>query len=507
MVLSYHVEGAATPDWIEIGPTFNDGEFNWHVPSINCIFGTSTEHARIKIDLYDEFGNNMASDGSYGNFNINAGGGLTEIFDLELTESNPDFFKLNLNNPGWSVVGVRDDDLSAFWYLDFYDDIGFGNKVEECISWEYVNYIVINGHNYPSGYYGVKPYQTYNNKVAADIQWDNDMASLPLNTPQSKTWASNHVAKIWNVYLTPGDYYFEMDIDSTTTLDLDMALFKWGGDNLFSRNDYVASSNNFGFAVDESFHYLATYEGIYGLCISSKNDDSGDYEINISTPGKWTGAINSDWHTPGNWASNTVPSIGGNVVIPSDCIHNPSVQTYSAFCKSLTIEAGATFLIDNKFMGIYGDLSVFGDLKMMGENAELDVQNNVTFYGGSECHIMDQYPIINCYRSWTFMEGSNAQLNSGKVRFLSNNASTFINHSNNSSFNDIIIDDTFDFNSLSTQNLVINGDLTLNQGSNFTSSSDKNIIISDDLFLNGTLALDNGTLKLIGDTKPIEMGP
>ena len=507
VVLSYHVEGAATPDWIEIGPTENDGEFNWYVPNITSPWGTSTEHARIKIDLYDEYGTLMASDGTYGNFNINAGGSLTEIFDMELTHSNPDFFKVNLNNPTWSVVGVRDDDMSAFWYLNFYDNIGFGNKVEECISWEYVNYIVINGHNYPTGYYGVKPYQTYNNKVEADIQWDNDMDYLPLNTPQNKTWASNRVAKIWNVHLTPGDYYFELDIDSTATLDLDMALFKWGGDNLFSRNDDIASSTNFGFAVDESFHYYAVTEGDYGLCLSSKNDCSGDYEINIHTPGKWTGAINSDWHTPGNWTSNTVPSLADNVVISSDCIHNPSVHNYHAFCKSLTIEAGIILFIDDKYLGVYGDLTVYGDLRMMGENAGLEVQNNVTFKSGSACNILDQYPIIDCYRSWTMEEGADIHINDGTVRFITDHPSYIINKSSTAYFNDIIIQKTSShlwFNVLSTQDLKIHGDLSILSGSTFVTDSEKSIVISGDLSGLGDFQFNKGTVEFIDNSASLD---
>jgi len=505
VILSYHVEGAGTPDWIEIGPTLNDGEFIWHVPNINSPWGTSTEHARIKIDLYDEFGTYMASDGSYGNFNINAGGYLTEIYsnNMELTETNPDFFKVNLNNPTWSVLGIRDDNAAAFWYLDLFNNPEFEAKIAECHQWQYVNYIVMNGNYLPLGEYGVKPWTAANGWVEADIQWDNDQQQISTGVSNALTWTSNHVSKIYNIYLYEDDYYFELDLDSTSYLDLDMALFKWGGDNIFDMFDDEVSSLNVGFGVDESFHYHSFAQGNYGLCITSKNEETDDYHIKVLTPGRWSGAVSSDWHNASNWTSNSVPTYSSSVVIPSGCSHYPIVFQDVAYSKNVTIEAGASLTINNKYMNVYGDLQIYGELKMLGQYGELTVENSITWEDGSTANILSDYNIINCYRNWKFNEGTNAQIQKGTVRFVNTLGSYIICNSPTSFLNNVIIDKNNGilwYNVLSSEDLHIQGDLTINSGSTFKTECEKSILLEGSFTNHGHFMFDEGTFEFIGNT-------
>lgn len=61
----------------------------------------------------------------------------------------------------------------------------------------------------------------------------------------------------------------------------------------------------------------------------------------------WTGALNNDWHTNGNWAGNIVPMAGKNVIIPN-VINFPIIMQATgqpATCSDLTIEPGASLFI------------------------------------------------------------------------------------------------------------------------------------------------------------------
>jgi hypothetical protein len=63
--------------------------------------------------------------------------------------------------------------------------------------------------------------------------------------------------------------------------------------------------------------------------------DIGAYEVQSGN--RWIGAINTDWFTNGNWASNSPPPIRTDVVIePSP--HNPVITTFNVTTNNLTIE-------------------------------------------------------------------------------------------------------------------------------------------------------------------------
>jgi hypothetical protein len=60
----------------------------------------------------------------------------------------------------------------------------------------------------------------------------------------------------------------------------------------------------------------------------------------------WTGNVNSDWHTLGNWKTNRVPTSQTHVIIPSNrpsCI----VSTTDAHAASVQVKLGATLLLIN----------------------------------------------------------------------------------------------------------------------------------------------------------------
>lgn len=82
---------------------------------------------------------------------------------------------------------------------------------------------------------------------------------------------------------------------------------------------------------------------------------TGDVLTNEACGAIWTGTVNTNWHEPGNWVGNAVPTAGSIVTIPST-VNKPVIQQ-DAVCLNLTIASGATVTINQQ----YG-LTVFGVL-------------------------------------------------------------------------------------------------------------------------------------------------
>lgn len=75
----------------------------------------------------------------------------------------------------------------------------------------------------------------------------------------------------------------------------------------------------------------------------------------------WTGATNTDWFVPTNWACGTVPTPTTDAIIP-DRVNDPIISTSgTAQCKELVIDNGATvFLQPNALLEVYGNWSNAG---------------------------------------------------------------------------------------------------------------------------------------------------
>jgi hypothetical protein len=87
----------------------------------------------------------------------------------------------------------------------------------------------------------------------------------------------------------------------------------------------------------------------------------------------WTGAVNNDWFTAGNWSLGLVPITYHNVSIPSSLGTYPVLTgTINTFCKSLTIGAGASL---TSAAGYSGTLTINGNVSNDGS-----IVNNGTSY-------------------------------------------------------------------------------------------------------------------------------
>ena len=80
----------------------------------------------------------------------------------------------------------------------------------------------------------------------------------------------------------------------------------------------------------------------------------------------WTGAVNSDWHTAGNW-SGGVPTAASDVVIPAGAGNQPSISTSDVTVNSLNIAGGRTLTVNaGRILTVTNDLINNGTLTGAG---------------------------------------------------------------------------------------------------------------------------------------------
>jgi len=112
----------------------------------------------------------------------------------------------------------------------------------------------------------------------------------------------------------------------------------------------------------------------------------------------WTGAVDTDWNLPGNWSSNQVPTHGTTIQIPT-VTNYPELNSKAdnlAEVKHMTIDLGAhVFLPQGKFLTIYGDLNLNGELKLLSTAAGTGSASLITYgsvnYGASANFVQEQF--------------------------------------------------------------------------------------------------------------------
>lgn len=79
-------------------------------------------------------------------------------------------------------------------------------------------------------------------------------------------------------------------------------------------------------------------------------------KVTTYTIASWTGSINTDWNTAGNWGNNTVPTATDDVTIPAGAPNYPVISATAA-AHGVTIAAGASLaVINNNTLSITGDV-------------------------------------------------------------------------------------------------------------------------------------------------------
>jgi subtilisin family serine protease len=89
---------------------------------------------------------------------------------------------------------------------------------------------------------------------------------------------------------------------------------------------------------------------------------SDTFRVTVSNLKTWTGSVNSDWHTAGNWNPSGVPTTADTVSIPN-VTNDPVISTADAAVKDLTIDVGAILDLTTRTLNVEGTLTNNGTLK------------------------------------------------------------------------------------------------------------------------------------------------
>ena len=242
---------------------------------------------------------------------------------------SPGFYRYNQNTNYWSVVGIREAGTINL-NLRLYDDANLTSLLTSSTLINQMDFIVCD-YRHRSTQYEYPYIAGGHGSTSYYIEWEDGSESIPApgNTP-TLSWLSNHVIKVWDVYLTsPHVYNFTLDMTSGTA-NLGMALFRSSSSPYcLRRTDAVRSADNYGNGQDESFTYTTlTYTDWYGLVVWSDNTNSAQYHITITQ----TADLQST--TP----SNIVDSIRLNENHPNPFNTTTEISFYVPFSLEITLD-------------------------------------------------------------------------------------------------------------------------------------------------------------------------
>ena len=204
----------------------------------------------------------------------------------------------------------------------------------------------------------------------------------------------------------------------------------------------------------------------------------------------WTGAVNDDWWTPGNWIAKRngeaieaeIPTADNNVTIQKVAAGRkyPVIKKDSAFAKRLTIANGA-FL----------DIKVSEDEENLRcavvAHSDVTVNGTLTMYTERDS--------INVYGNWVVGTSGKLVAGDGRVKMSGVGVKTIQNR--NQSFNNLEIDNTGTVQSQSA--MKVDGDFIIKQGTFDVTSYD--VTVGGDFVCNGTFMPQTKTLFLKGNGK------
>ena len=173
----------------------------------------------------------------------------------------------------------------------------------------------------------------------------------------------NDVNSVWFAYTAPCNTSVTVNTNGSN-FDTGLGLFDaCGGTELQCDDDG-------GTGLQSEITFTATMGTTYYIRIAGYNGATGDvnFEVieNIACPcinNVWTGAVNTDWGTDGNWSCGTAPTSGcaggtDNAIIPAGVSVTP-VVTGMLGVSDLTVATGSS-------INITGTLQICGDLTHLG---------------------------------------------------------------------------------------------------------------------------------------------
>jgi hypothetical protein len=223
----------------------------------------------------------------------------------------------------------------------------------------------------------------------------------------------------------------------------------------------------------------------------------------------WEGDISRNWHTPGNWSLNAVPTSTVDVFIGDF----PSVQcpviSSNASCHSLSVAGtSASITIEAAMLNVSTNYETFGELRMINTSADITVGGDLLFRSGSSLTAISAINDIIVLGNVQFYPGSNVNSTYGRFAFQGNGDSYFITQAptsigawysmKNSPYISGI-------SSLSTQTLTINGLVHVYAGSRITHPYTGATILNSSLYCvsGGSCTFEQGTLVMQGNSNQL----
>jgi len=200
----------------------------------------------------------------------------------------------------------------------------------------------------------------------------------------------------------------------------------------------LSSSNLVGYSLSaQAGQYISKGGNSIGATITSNAGMlPGYYAVGAVISGLlWTGVTSTDWAIGSNWSTGVVPTVNDDVVIPSGCTYWPNLTTgalginYSTscsyFCKSLTINSGAslTVTVAGGLVNIYGSLTINGtfthscsfytDKFVINSGGYVTVNTGGILYIGSSTVGADRYADIKLNGGTLDIEGGTVKIQDG----------------------------------------------------------------------------------------------
>ncbi|MDD4223869.1 MAG: hypothetical protein PHD87_04720 [Candidatus Cloacimonetes bacterium] len=221
----------------------------------------------------------------------------------------------------------------------------------------------------------------------------------------------------------------------------------------------------------------------------------------------WTGAVNNNWHEPGNWDTGVVPDLYTAAYIPQLANEDryPLIEYSTANCSSLVIGAGARLYVYSDNLIVWGDLLSSGGLYLYINIHEMTVFGDAVFESGSQTLFYTPEALLTFYDDVTFASGADFSNLLGTVKFAGSSPAVMINLSTNLRLNNLVIDkpqsaseNKLTISDLSREDFTI-GNLTNLQNSKLVNNYDGEIHLTLDLIDQNTLAgagirFDHGVL-------------
>ncbi|MGM1054430.1 MAG: hypothetical protein ACQEWG_00935 [Bacteroidota bacterium] len=153
------------------------------------------------------------------------------------------------------------------------------------------------------------------------------------------------------------------------------ATYSWTGPNRFvSALQNPQVSTNANTAMAGTYSVTVTVDGCTSIEASTN--------VIVTTNITWTGSTDTNWNNTNNWSCNSLPTLETNVLIPANLASNnyPEINAgTNTLAKNLSIEDGASVLVNDNWLRIAGDLTNSGVLNT--------VTGSISFEGTSAQNI------------------------------------------------------------------------------------------------------------------------